>query len=84
MGVAGWKGMGVQRPVTNGRPMYTRGGHGGEVSLYVLPPGGGSGGGYVGTPADPDSSARAIASVKAAQDTALKSEKVFLFFFFYD
>ena len=34
MGVAGWKGMGVQRPITNGRPMYTRGGHGESFSKF--------------------------------------------------
>ena len=43
LGVAGWKGIGIMKPITNGRPMYTRGGHGGEVSLYVVPHGGGSG-----------------------------------------
>lgn len=43
------------------------------MSLYVLPPGGGSGGGYVATPADPDNSAAEIAMTKAAQETAVKS-----------
>ena len=44
LGVSGWKGIGLTKPITNGRPMYTRGGHGGEVSLHVvLTSGGGSG-----------------------------------------